>query len=47
MRSGNAHKSSESSKWRLFCGLAEAKRVNCMQEVLCGMLNKAIQRSRL
>lgn len=51
MRSGNVHKSTESSKWGLFCSLEEAKRLNCMQEVLCGMLNKASRaapdRSRL
>lgn len=46
MRSGNVHESTESSKWRLFCGLQEAERLNCMQEVLCRMLNKAIQRPR-
>lgn len=43
MRSGNVHKSTESSKWRLFCGLEDAKRLNCVQEVLCRMLNKAIR----
>lgn len=47
MRSGSVHESTERSKWRLFCGLQEAKRLNCKQEVPCRMLNRAVQRSRL
>lgn len=46
MRSGT---SAESPERRLFCGREEAKkkekkkkRLNCMQEVLCGMRNQVI-----